>query len=168
MMSTLLQFVFEFLFGGILLYWSIRSQLTWFSKIFEKYFATEVNKLFYAKMVIRLILAIVGAHLLLDPLIPGQPTIHVHAPTEYPTVFENLRVRIAPIKFDGNVDPARISNNIFARDSAITKVVVFNVMEQRIHLKLYDATQPKNPLGIRVVYLSPYIRRGLWDKHVHF
>ena len=168
MISTLLQFVFEFLFGGILLYWSIRSQLTWLSKIIEQYFATEVNKAYYAKMVIRLILAIVGAHLLLDPLIPGQPTIHVHAPTEYPTVVENLRVRIAPIKFDGNVDPARISNNMFARDLAITKVVVFNVMEQRLHLKLYDVTQPKNPLGIRVVYLSPYIRRGLWDKHVHF
>ncbi|MCF8057248.1 MAG: hypothetical protein K9K37_11505 [Desulfocapsa sp.] len=168
MMSTSLQIVFEFFFGSILLYWSIRSQLTWLSKIFEKYFDKEVNKAFYAKMVIRLILGLVGVHLLLDPLIPGQPTVHVHAPTEYPTVVENLRVRIVPIKFDGNIDPARISSNIFAGDLAITKVVVFHVMEQRLHLRLYDVTQPENFLGRRVVYLSPYIRLGLWDKHVHF
>ena len=163
-----IQITIEILLGGVLLYLSIRSQLSRITELFEKYFGRRERRTYFARITTRLILGLVGAHLLLDPFIPGQPTIHVYAPSKFPTVLENLRVRIAPIKFDGNIDPTRTYHARFAKDSIVSAVVVFNILEQNIQLILYDETQPENPLGVRIVRLSPYVRRGFWDKHVYF
>lgn len=162
-MSTSLQILLEFILGSLLLYLSVRLQLTWFSKSIRKYLGKCGDKTL--NIAIRCGIAFVGTYLLLDPLIPGQPIIHVHAPNTCPTRPENLRVKLAPIKIDGTIDPARMSYCSFA-GGLVTEIVVFHVLEQRLLLELYDKTQ-KNPIDKRIVYLSPYIRCGIWDKHVY-
>ena len=160
----MLQLVIEFVAGSLLVYLSVRSQLNWFFKSIEKYLNAWVKQLL--SIVLRCGIGLIGAHLLLNPLVPGQPTIYIHAPPTCPTRPENLRIKLAPICFDGDIDCDRTSYSSFSK-GLVTEIVVLHVLEQRLQLTLYDETQ-KNPIEKQIVYLSPYVRCGLWDKHVYF
>jgi hypothetical protein len=161
------QLILEFAFGGALLYFSIRSHLLLLSELLSKWFGQRGKRVPIAIMSIRLIIGIVGGHLILDPLIAGQATICVHSPKKFPTVLENLDVRTAPVKFDGTIDPARIIYKTFAENGKLTELVVFHILEQNIQVTLYDRTRPE-PLQEQVIRLSPYARRGFWTKHIFF
>lgn len=115
------------------------------------------------------ILEFLGLHLILDPIIPGQAIIYVDAPratTDYPFVLENLRIQIAPVRFDGHPDFQRIRFGSFNHTGTYSTLVNFNWGESRVLIRVYDQAQPRKSLVKRYIHISPYVRVGLWDSHI--
>ena len=162
------QYLLEFALGGILLYASIRSQLSLFTGLLKRLFKRRHKWIAYVTLLVRLVLGIVAGHLLINPFIVGQAKIQICAPKKYPTVLENLRVRISPLRPNGSIAPERLIYSKFSDNGCVSAIVTFHFFEQYVEAVVYDITQPKNSLFQRVERLSPYARRGLSDKQICF
>lgn len=172
------QIILEFLIGGILIIWSIRSTFFGIERLISKELSEKIStknkkiQIFvvtqYSKYILRLVIAFIAMNLLVDPLISGSATIYVHQPTRFSTVSENLRVKLAPIKYDGKVDWERMSNGRFDKHGIMVKIIMFNIFENRLYVNVYDASIPDEPIVKKIVYVSAYIRQKLWDKHIRF
>jgi hypothetical protein len=117
-----------------------------------------------------IVLEIIGLHLVLDPIIPGQGTIYVHAAktgATYPFAMKNIRIEIAPVEFEGHIDLDRIQYGSFSETGAYSALVKFNWGEHRIYVRAYDQAQPDRSLLADFISISPYVRVGLCDKHVY-
>lgn len=117
-----------------------------------------------------IILELTGVHLLLDLVSPGQGTIHIYAPDKKPSrlyVLENLRIEIAPVKYDGHPDFQRIHFGVFAYGGIYSSIINFNWGEREIFVRIYDQTRPNLPLIESYYHISPFVRVGLNDKHIH-
>jgi hypothetical protein len=111
-----------------------------------------------------------GLHLVLDPIIPGQGIIYVHITklkVNHPFIRENLRIEIAPIKFNGHQDFQRIHFGSFDNTGTYSALVTFDWGESQIFVRVYDKTQPNQPLIERYIHISPYVRVGLNDKYIY-
>lgn len=118
------------------------------------------------RIALRLLLALVGASLLVDPLIPGQATVYVHAPADTDALPRNLRVRIAPVRLDGSPDPLRMTHARFDDAGTSVRSVSFRFFETRLNVRVCDATRPRRTVRAKSVRLSPLEKQGVCDLHV--
>lgn len=175
------QLLLEYLFGGILLFLAVRSTLSVAVKFIDSHLKLLPKRILVKRWVIprqvllrsismmaRIILAFIAGHLLIDPLIPGHGVIHVYAPHKFPTVRENLRVEMAPVKWDGSVDWTRKTYGPFDGNGMVTRVLNFHIFENRVYLNVYDESMPAPPVAVKIVRVSGYVRQRLWDKDILF
>ncbi len=168
---TTFKLIFEFLFGGFVVYKSVSSDLQNVGKFVNGVIKDCKQCAVIVAFSIRLLLGIIGGNLLVDPIIPGiATTINIYEPTpdNIPSGLEHLRVTIYPLKLDGNIDTTKVQHIPFPINKEITTTMVLDFFERSVKIILYDETSPDRPLSIKLVSLSPYVRVGLWDENVHF
>ncbi len=106
--------------------------------------------------------------LFIDPLVAGVAEIKVHAPVSLSTTPENLLVRVVPV---GRFGPGGGDRTVFT-DFDNTGVAILSVrlemLESRVAVDVLDRSLPNPVVERRSVYLSPFVRRGLWRRTVDF
>jgi len=120
-------------------------------------------------VVLLVVLEFLGIHLVVDPLVPGDGIIYVHATGDqalHPSLVENLRLEIMPVRFDGHRDSQRMHSGPFDDTRKYSTLVAFNWGESYVFLRVYDVARRKILLQ-RYVHISPYVRVGLYDKHIY-
>jgi hypothetical protein len=167
--DTILQFISQFIGGGALLCFS-----AWLTIHDVVDLATVgASRLPMIKPLLKTLahvaLSLVAAACMLDPLIPGFACLTVKVPTDpstYPTLLENLRVRVVPLSFRGQAGGDRISNAAFGRDGSAEVTPDLALLETRVMIEVFDETRPSEPIKSATVYISPFVRRQLICKTI--
>ena len=153
----------EFIIGGGLLVSSVFVELRDALEFVPAKFRSRTEK------VIRMIIMTIALAVLLDPLISGTAglTVTAHfAPASYPTLSENLRVRVIPVGARGAAGADRTVDAAFDKDGTVDVVSKIAVLETRVEIDVYDLTQPDRVLRHTVIWLSPFVRCQLLTKTV--
>ncbi len=117
-------------------------------------------------IVFLLIIEVIGVHLLLDPLVPGQGKIRIELGkgAEKPErVIEDLRIELAPVQLNGQTKLSDIKMGAFDQSGVYSTIIKFDWGEHGVHLRVYDQTQPSQFIRDEYHNVSPYVRAGLWD-----
>jgi hypothetical protein len=114
------------------------------------------------------VLGLIGAAAILDPLIPGSANLTITVPndTSNDPALRNLRVRVVPVGFLGQVGGDRISYAPFDRDGSAEVMCGLDSLETRVTIEIFDETRPAELIKTATIYISPFVRRHLIDSRV--
>jgi hypothetical protein len=122
-------------------------------------------------VVICVIVEVIGLHLIIDPIVPGQQAaIHVHAFTKESNdalLTKNFLIELAPLSFDGKVDYGRLRSGTFSHAGIFSTIMSFDWGEHRLFIRIYDRSQSERPVIEDYKSISPYVRVGLFEKHIY-
>ncbi|MBZ5533446.1 MAG: hypothetical protein LAO20_18615 [Acidobacteriia bacterium] len=114
-------------------------------------------------------LSFTGIACIVDPLIPGSGCLTVafrsdHPP--YPTLAENLKLRLKPIGFQGESGGNRVTYADFDSNGSAEVLADMSLLETRVTVEVFDVTQPSKIIQSATVYISPFVRRQLFCKKI--
>jgi hypothetical protein len=159
MLATMIQFI---LGGGLL------ALLVWWklTDIVRVCTPNSKQRRVWLNAVVHVVVGFVVVGCLVDPLIPGSAGISVRAPKTFPTLLDNLRVRIVPTGFLGEAGGNRISYAAFDSGGIAEITSEMSILETRIKVEVFDESQPLQMVAITSVYVSPFVRRQLSNRVV--
>ena len=160
--------VLEIIAGACLVCWSLRQPLKRLIGIVEVAVGANARFMRILWLLLSLLLGLIGSHLILDPLVPGQATVHVSVIDATPTQRETLRVRLVPIRSNGKIDPQRMTHHAFSKAGRVSTRVRFYSLERFLRATLYDAGRPDRVLADRIVPVSMFAKVGFRDVHIAF
>jgi hypothetical protein len=166
---TLTGTILQFIIGGILLCFFVWLKIHDLEMAAIQLGATKAKT--WIRTLARTALVLVAAACLLDPLIPGFANLTVKISTEhstYPTLLENLRVRVVPVGFLGQAGGDRIAYAAFGSDGSAEVLCDLALLETRVTIQVFDQTQPSETIKSANVYISPFVRRQLVNKTISF
>jgi hypothetical protein len=106
--------------------------------------------------------------LFVDPLVAGVAEIEIHAPADPPTTTDHLQVRVVPIGLSGPRGGTRTIVGEFDAGGVAIVNVPLEMLESRVNVDVLDPTLTNPVVERRSVYLSPFVRRSLWNRVVDF
>lgn len=115
------------------------------------------------KAIASLIVSIMIIAIVIEPFVGGVATIEIMAPekNKFPTVLENLRVRVAPVGLLGEAGGEQRVVEKFDRKGLAIIHVRFATFQSRIDIRVYDVTNPGDTVSVENAYVSPFVRRQL-------
>ena len=141
-----------------------------FEKLLSKSPAARKTINVLCTVLLSAVLEVVGLHLILDQTIPGQATIRVHAAAEGAKpafALENTILEVAPIRFNGRTDLARLHMGSFDQTGTYSSIVDLDWGEHRILVRAYDPSRSSLPMMESYISISPYVRIGLWEQDIY-
>jgi len=114
------------------------------------------------------IIGLVAVGGLVDPWIAGSASVTIHAPTEFPTTKDNLRVRVIPVGFSGPAGGDRTVYAAFDSRGVAEVTVLMRALETRTEIEIIDRSSPSQVVANTSVYISPFVRHQLATKLVVF
>ncbi len=163
--------ILQFAAGGALLSFALWLKIHEFRKIFQLGAPSSPKLNAWIKTLSGAALSLIGAACMLDPLIPGSATLTIKVPSDastYPTLLENLRVRVAPVGLLGQPGGNRISYAKFGDDGSAEVVSELSFLETHVTIQIFDETRPLEAVKSATVYVSPFVRRQLVTKTITF
>jgi hypothetical protein len=159
-MTDVLLLVAQFLGAGGLLCFVVWLELRHAQELLPQRFHPWTHKLAHIAM------SVFAVALLVEPIIPGTAglTITVPVQTPYPTLRENLRVRVVPVGIRGLAGGDRTIDAAFDNKGTVDVVSKIDPLETRVEIDVYDLTQPDQVLWHKVVWVSPFVRCQLLSK----
>ena len=159
--------IFQFIAGAALLCFSIWLKFHHFEVIVEH--SPKLKT--WTRGLAQIALGLLAAACFIDPLIPGVANLTIEFPTvhsNYPTLFEHLRVRVAPVGLSGSAGGDRTIDAPFDRDGSVQVLPNLAWLETSVTIQVYDETQPSQVIKSANVYISPFVRRQLVSKTITF
>jgi hypothetical protein len=161
-MTDVLLLLVQFLGAGGLLCLIVWLELRHAQELLPQRFHPWAHKLAH------IAISVFAVALLVEPIIPGTAgltiTVPVHAP--YPTLRENLRVRVAPVGIQGPAGGDRTVDAAFDNNGTVDVVSKIDPLETRVEVDVYDVTQPDQVLWHKLVWVSPFVRCQLLSKTI--
>lgn len=154
MAETIVQFVV----GGTLLVFAVWWKLKELREGVSVFLPHQVSA--WARFATQLCLGVIAIGAIIDPMISGTAIMEIHAPKEFPTTLDNLRVRVVPTGFSGTAGIRTVTSSFDQRGVAVVPVA-FGILESRANIEVFDESRSSPPLARRNVYISPFIRRQL-------
>jgi hypothetical protein len=114
-------------------------------------------------------LSVLAVSVLLDPIIPGSPSLTITVSTKasaYPTLLENLRVRVTPLGFRNAPGGDRVAYSAFDQNGTAHIRPNLAFLETRVAIEVFDLTRPLEVIRQSIVYVSPFVRCQLVTKTI--
>jgi len=160
----------QFVVGGTLLCFLVWLKIHDFGKIVEVGTSRSPKVKAWIKTLTHVALGLIVSACLLDPLIPGFASLNIELPADlaYPTLQENLRVRVIPLGLLGQSGGDRITYAAFDSEGFAEVLSHLTLLETRVEIQVFDQTQPLETIKSANVYISPFVRRLLVRKTITF
>lgn len=168
-MGAMTDIIFQFVGGGALIFCSAWLKLHDIAEILRLGHPKSPKLKAWVHVLMLTALTFTGIACIVDPLIPGSACLTIefhHDYSMYPTLPENLKVRLTPVGFFGQADGSRVSYADFDSMGSAEVLVDMALLETRVTIEVFDVTQPSRIIESTRVYVSPLVRRQLFCKRI--
>jgi hypothetical protein len=116
-----------------------------------------------------IVFEIIGIHRLIDPIVPGQAIINVHAENLIRNDREpyDLRVEITVANFGGSLDTGNVIIAPFDDRGIYSALIYFGWLQNRVQVRIFRQTNATKSIVLRWEHISICSRLGLTDKDIY-